>query len=181
MNLKAIDTLYKGCYFRSRLEARWAVFFDTLGVPYRYEPEGFDLDGLWYLPDFWLPEQQCWIEIKPFEPDAEAQEKAERLAAAGLNPVFIFFGDIPWPDGSSGDDKSYSAYAFRPDTGWDLCYQWCECWVCDTVGVQFEGRADRLPCRCRKKIDPCADRGHNADSPRLMAAYHAARSARFER
>ena len=49
--IKAIETKYKGYRFRSRREARWAVFFDKLNVVYEYEPEGFDLDGLWYLPD----------------------------------------------------------------------------------------------------------------------------------
>jgi len=49
------------------LEARWAVFFDTLGIRYRYEPEGFDLNGVWYLPDFYLPTEQpaSWAEVKP--------------------------------------------------------------------------------------------------------------------
>jgi nucleoside 2-deoxyribosyltransferase len=51
--IKAIQTVYKGYKFRSRLEARWAVFFDALGLEWEYEPEGFDLgDGVWYLPDF---------------------------------------------------------------------------------------------------------------------------------
>ncbi|MBQ1293958.1 MAG: hypothetical protein IIY21_07950 [Clostridiales bacterium] len=51
--MKAIETCYNGYRFRSRLEARWAVFFDALGVKYEYEPEGFELDdGTWYLPDF---------------------------------------------------------------------------------------------------------------------------------
>lgn len=53
--VKALDTEYKGYKFRSRLEARWAVFFDSLGVEWEYEPEGFDLGGgLHYLPDFRL-------------------------------------------------------------------------------------------------------------------------------
>ena len=53
MDIKPIETLYHGCRFRSRLEARWAVFFDSLKVPWEYEPEGFDLgDGTYYLPDF---------------------------------------------------------------------------------------------------------------------------------
>ena len=53
--MKAIETEYKGYLFRSRLEARWAVFFDACGVKWEYEPEGFDLgDGLYYLPDFLL-------------------------------------------------------------------------------------------------------------------------------
>lgn len=33
--IKAIETSYAGCRFRSRLEARWAVFFDTLGIAAR--------------------------------------------------------------------------------------------------------------------------------------------------
>lgn len=51
--MKVIETVYNGYKFRSRLEARWAVFFDALGVKYEYEPEGFELDdGAKYLPDF---------------------------------------------------------------------------------------------------------------------------------
>ena len=63
--MKAIETRYKGHRFRSRLEARWAVFFDAMGIDYRYEPEGFNLGGLWYLPDFYLPKEGMWIEVKP--------------------------------------------------------------------------------------------------------------------
>src|SRR5712692_10530353 len=64
---RPIETRYKSYRFRSRLEARWAVFFDALGIDYRYEPEGFDLNGLFYLPDFYLPTEQpaSWIEVKP--------------------------------------------------------------------------------------------------------------------
>lgn len=51
--MKAIETRYKGYRFRSRLEARWAVFFDALGIKWEYEPEGYDLgEAGWYLPDF---------------------------------------------------------------------------------------------------------------------------------
>ncbi len=53
--MKAIETEYKGYRFRSRLEARWAVFFDACKVRWEYEPEGFMLDnGQYYLPDFLL-------------------------------------------------------------------------------------------------------------------------------
>lgn len=54
--IKAMETMYNGYRFRSRLEARWAVFFDVAGIEYQYEPEGFELsDGSCYLPDFYLP------------------------------------------------------------------------------------------------------------------------------
>ena len=66
MDIKAIETEYNGYRFRSRLEARWAVFFDAAKIKYEYEPEGFELaDGTRYLPDFYLPELFTYVEIKP--------------------------------------------------------------------------------------------------------------------
>ena len=56
-NLKPIETLYRGYRFRSRLEARWAVFLESCGLKFDYEVEGYDLDGVWYLPDFWVHPQ----------------------------------------------------------------------------------------------------------------------------
>lgn len=67
--IKAIQTEYKGHKFRSRLEARWAIFFDIIGLVWEYEPDGYDLDGVWYLPDFRVysknTEAVSFYEIKP--------------------------------------------------------------------------------------------------------------------
>ena len=41
----AIRTAYRGTTFRSRLEARWVVFFDEMGIAWTYQREGFALDG----------------------------------------------------------------------------------------------------------------------------------------
>lgn len=62
--IKAIETQYNGYRFRSRLEARWAVFFDLIGLKYEYEIEGFEMDELRYLPDFYIPSLDRWFEIK---------------------------------------------------------------------------------------------------------------------
>lgn len=65
VDIKPIETVYNGYRFRSRLEARWAVFFDAAGIKYEYEPEGFVLEnGKWYLPDFYLPKIEAYVEIK---------------------------------------------------------------------------------------------------------------------
>lgn len=58
-----IPTMYKRVRFRSRLEARWAAFFDRLGWPWEYEP--IDLSG--YIPDFILPFEKAslLVEVKP--------------------------------------------------------------------------------------------------------------------
>ena len=73
--MRAIETIYRGYKFRSRLEARWAVFFDAIGIKWEYELEGFVIDGVKYLPDFYLPILKAWIEIKPFMPDIKEIEK----------------------------------------------------------------------------------------------------------
>lgn len=66
IDMKAIDTVYNGYKFRSRLEARWAVFFGNMKLEYEYESEGYELDsGLRYLPDFYLPLLDVYVEIKP--------------------------------------------------------------------------------------------------------------------
>jgi hypothetical protein len=93
MAIKAIDTEYKGYLFRSRLEARWAVFLDALKVAWEYEKEGYDLgEAGWYLPDFWLPELNCWAEIKPDEPSKEDRAKMKALVMETKIPVVLFVG-----------------------------------------------------------------------------------------
>jgi hypothetical protein len=62
---KAINTEYKGHLFRSRLEAKWAIFFDEIGVRWEYEKEGFENNGIKYLPDFYFTDYDIWVEIKP--------------------------------------------------------------------------------------------------------------------
>jgi hypothetical protein len=82
--MKAIETTYNGIKFRSRLEARYAVLFDELGIKWEYESEGFDLGkGLYYLPDFYLPEVHLrhfeeggvYFEVKPSCEKAEESGK----------------------------------------------------------------------------------------------------------
>lgn len=63
--MKPIETAYNGVTFRSRLEARWALFFDLLKIRWLYEHEGFELASGRYLPDFYLPDLDVWVEIKP--------------------------------------------------------------------------------------------------------------------
>lgn len=67
--IKAIETKYAGVLFRSRTEARWAIFFDALGIPWEYEKEGYEIAGVKYLPDFWLPSVDMFAEVKgkPFD------------------------------------------------------------------------------------------------------------------
>lgn len=76
--MKAIQTEYAGCLFRSRLEARWAVFFDHLDVDWEHEPEGFETPAGRYLPDFRVHATwPFWFEVKP--PDAPIDRRHAAL------------------------------------------------------------------------------------------------------
>lgn len=95
--MKAIETIYHGYRTRSRVEARWMIFFDTLGIEYRYEMEGYQLsNGVFYLPDFWLPDYGTWVEIKGKEPSEEEKEKCRRLATESKRTCILLAGDV-WP------------------------------------------------------------------------------------
>jgi hypothetical protein len=77
--MKAIPTKYKGVSYRSRLEARWAVVFEAMGLEYVYEPEGFENDGEVYLPDFWVGDPWCaYVAIKPTPANDTMQKNLEK-------------------------------------------------------------------------------------------------------
>lgn len=94
--IKAIETVYNGYKFRSRLEARWAVFFDAAGIRYEYEPEGFEHNGVCYLPDFYLPDSKTYVEVKPDRENAiEELTKPFTLVIAGKIQRLIILPNIP--------------------------------------------------------------------------------------
>jgi hypothetical protein len=95
---KAIETRWLGYRFRSRNEARWAVWFHQLGVKFEYEKEGFVLNSGYWLPDFYFPETETWVEIKPDKNNDE--EKAgllcHDLSCQTGHATFLVKG-APWP------------------------------------------------------------------------------------
>lgn len=170
-NFSPIQTAYNGHHFRSRLEARWAVFFDALGVKYEYEAEGYDLDGVWYLPDFWLPEMACYVEIKPADPDmAEGlmlDEKAFLLAVKSDRTVLTVYGP-PWPGAYGANYATRHQILWFPMEFALSVHHARQLWLTGKYGAIC--------------ISPenAPRGGHDKDNPLLDDAYRAARSARFE-
>jgi hypothetical protein len=190
-----IETRYKGYAFRSRLEARWAVFFETMGVQWDYEVQGYDLGrsgqpgdqvsyGL-YLPDFELA-HKIFVEIKPkFDPplsreneDAfiaagmvDALVQVPRLAEMSGRPALLIEGS-PWPD-------DYRVWLFEssfPDEVGPI-WQFADCRRCDGLWLTYrdgEGGAS-LVCTCGEHWKEPITHGR-----RVMRAFEAARKARFD-
>jgi len=186
MDVKPIETVYKGYRFRSRLEARWAVFFDALGVRWEYEPEGFNVGGIYYLPDFRIHDvegiharewrQDIYVEVKG-QPDPISAEKVRNFIAAGF-PVWVV-GDIPNPDSYIRDMENQ-----RDRYCADYRGMKCHCALC----INDFGTLDDDECFCFSVdyTDHLIFRGSDNSygygtwSQKVSDAFRAARQARFE-
>jgi hypothetical protein len=117
--LKAIETQYKGYRFRSRLEARWAVFFDAMGIDWQYETEGYEIEGHgYYLPDFYLPKSETWVEVKGdwLSVDVDYWRLLEAAidyggflpgvgSSCGTGRGLLLLGNIPEPQANSNHNR----------------------------------------------------------------------------
>jgi hypothetical protein len=104
--MKAISTIYKGGRFRSRLEARWAIFFDSIDIGWEYETEGFELDKTKYLTDFKLlafgaNEVDLFVEIKPRRPNYEEIKKCYEVSVGTNSDVLLICGTPGLPEFSA--------------------------------------------------------------------------------
>lgn len=171
--IKAIQTRYKGYNFRSRLEARWAVFFDALGYKWEYEPEGFVLStGAHYLPDFHIKGVDSngepfdyWGEVKPDH--VLSQAECEKIDAFGYgllattSRLFVLSG-VP-------EVKAYECVGSHPHFLWGAHQR---PWMLLTGETQWpEAQHSRYATARLGGGNPFVD---------LLDACDAARSARFE-
>lgn len=204
MSIQPIETRYAGHKFRSRLEARWAVFFNALGVEWQYEPQGYVIgvfdESRAYLPDFYLPAQDVWAEVKgdPAGVDwalwgcAVDNWADKRLpdschaysGAAGNGSALIVLGNIPPTTGLAWKHPmlinrkgvSIGEMLFEPEWLTDFRYVDDELGVFDATWQGLKGSPD-----WRNEPD------HNGRpfpglpmNRRVAAAYDKARQARFE-
>ena len=185
--IKALETVYRGNRFRSRLEARWAVFFHSMGIGYQYEPEGFDLGGgLYYLPDFYDPVARWWYEIKPPIPPKPREMKKARLLCAQTQKRVLLVSGEPWIDFDRDHVMTGNSYVMlRIVPNNEGAIVGCESiFTRSTIDNSLlvtcihciPGNANmslKKRCRCN------ATWKVSAYGPRLARAYAAARSERF--
>ena len=205
MSIKAIETQYAGCRFRSRLEARWAVFFDHLGIRWEYEPQGFKCEyrltmgeGTFdYLPDFFLPDLQLWAEVKGSLTAAEMTRLADAaafLSSAGGGGCghdnegahdLVVLGPVPHPYSGRSPARLHMHKGDLGASPWRL-----ESTGCGTKELQYAPFAmdvggDSVFAEYYVSAELVAKsllRGYpdRAQPASLNFAYRAARSARFE-
>jgi hypothetical protein len=88
--MESIKTRYKSINFRSRLEAKWARFFDLLGWKWAYEP--IDFKG--WIPDFALygNNDLVYVEVKPIV--SFPKDVAKKIAGSGVDKEVLIVGQV---------------------------------------------------------------------------------------
>lgn len=143
-----IPTTYKSTRFRSRLEARWAAFFDLLGWPWVYEP--FDTDG--WIPDFLIEgAAPLLIEVGPCIDRPDYERKMDDGAARYVELPTLVLGVSPTPAfGNAFITATPMAGLLTNDGDWDATpadASWALCRLCSGICIFHTVGSYRLrPC-----------------------------------
>ena len=135
-SMESKPTSYKGTMYRSRLEARWAVYLDHHKSisQYVYEPPGWQ----GYTPDFLfrLASQEIYMEVKPVQPSTDYLQRLITTVKRARLDYFLlavgsFYQEVPilWsmvtgrgciiPAGQYlSKSPLYSEYALRSASGY---------------------------------------------------------------
>ena len=186
-----IETYYGGMRFRSRLEARWAIFFDRMDIPFKYEPQGFVLpDGTPYLPDFYLPECGTWIEVKGSDSTLNLpmmRRAASALPSEGREELhgpcvkheggigLLILGDIPHLADDDWEEPAWHTPFAASADDFDVVFTYTFGMYYKNHRPWFAGDGAKTP----PSTHPEFGHGEPLDE-RTRTAYVAARTARFE-
>lgn len=167
-NIRSFRTQYNGEWFKSQLEAKWAIFLDELKLQREYEPEGYIISTghstIAYRPDFYIAAPfDCFLEIKPISPTEDEKQKAEALAAASEKNVIIFSG----PPINNLRAES-GGIQYDPYGNWDSGFIFAECEECGHLQITFCGYTNEMHCG--------HDTGRALPSPKLIRAAEKAKA-----
>lgn len=133
--MKAIQTSYGGHLFRSRLEARWAAFFQAIGWIWEYEP--VDFNG--WIPDFGIyGSSVLYVEIKPVTEFPE--DVAKKITNSGCSHETLILGEtIPLPHSTD------CIFGWLNEIQTDQSYNW---WQRAVLGRWMKGKGQIGFCGC---------------------------------
>lgn len=202
---QAMEVSYSGRIFRSRLEARWAVFLDLLQVNWDYEASFYQVgEELFYLPDFYLPDHQLWLEVKgaPFMDTASMAKclgsvagpmriplreapytPSDRLLLGGpfhtLKHGLLPVHTLITPAGPKTAALSHAAFEVDPDGGVDIRIQGPAWDTTPATGVKAARRP--TPARLQLLLDPEPQQLRGGALPeRIVRAYNGAYRLAFD-
>ncbi len=137
--MKAIETLYSGTIFRSRLEARWACFLDALCWPWTYEAP----IGRRYLPDFVIGgNAPLAVEVKPAVAEQDYLDALGKVVfglEGGWKHDILIVGLSPVAASLDGCCRLHPAVGLLGRGRSFAVGSWYRCPVCTGIAVAQEG------------------------------------------
>ena len=147
--IAAKPTHYNGVIYRSRNEAKVAIFLHEAEIQFEFEPQGSTQHGLFYYKvDFFLPEMNWFIEVKPRKYlkegiTREAKIKALTLAERTGIPVAFCFG-INW---SHKDPCIDPLLVVDPHRNWYADFHFKQCLFCKRIGIYSQHNNECVDCQ----------------------------------
>lgn len=137
-----MGTLYKGRRFRTQAEARWAVFFEVLGIDFQYEPEKFasprDSEAVsYFLPllgdedHSTLRREGLFLDVSDGKPGPKKIKRAIRLCSQTGRDVAIFW---------NSDFKT--GIEFYPRSSRHFQVAFTQCPLCGFIGLSSPASSD---------------------------------------
>lgn len=155
-------TTYEGIQYRSRSEAKWALILTELGVSFGYEPETFALASGEYRPDFWLPDLDCYLEVKPHD---VIDPRLSELGAYVAKRIYVANGDLPFIETRAS--ISHAMHMLRGR----IWLKWPELRADQALVRESSGRINIAPLAAVATV--------SAFDPDILAAYSKAIHHRF--
>lgn len=132
-----IETEYNGWRFRSRLEARWAVYFEAVGLKWEYEFQGFERQ-VYNLRkraektgqlDYWRP----WSLLLAMEEGTDPEKARYLLTLHGVEkgPLYRIVADWAWLIHSVCPELKSTKVL-------ELARQYTDAYVADDSGAIFQ-------------------------------------------
>lgn len=151
---KAKPTVFDDRVYRSRSEAKWAAVLTYLAVPFYYEPAHYRLESGLYLPDYWLPTLDAYLEVKPCD---VSDPRYGELGEMRGKRVFVVSGDMPYIPAGWAEDEVY------PNLAGHIWLKWPDDEPDYMLAAERQGRINIVPLAYSS-----AARGND---PRILNAY----------
>lgn len=157
----------KKYFFEERYEAKWAVFFEYLGLDFLYNHNG----GA-YVPQFRIPSLGVQVYTRP-----GATEESSLNSLSGYGRVSIAFNDVRMPLDYDGGGVKVSTFNDKPKFA--KYYLWCQCPSCGKIGIIRHDQTLIPCCDYERDMSDYDDRLGVFYTPYLLAAYNAASRAKL--
>jgi len=71
LQLAKPEVLLDTTSLQKQYEEQWAVFFEAWGLTFQRHSAGFSANGIWRLPNFYLPENRMWVALERYDEELD--------------------------------------------------------------------------------------------------------------